>query len=75
LPSSSHSSYRPAHSRLSFRLSKAGMRLALMGGVLGVALAYGGIQLLLYLQPAQLPRLNEIAVRAREHLMPRAATC
>ena len=28
--------------------------------VIGTALAYGGIQLLLYLQPAQLPRLNEI---------------
>ena len=32
------------------------------GGVLGIALAYGGIQLLLYLQPAQLPRLNEITL-------------
>ena len=36
--------------------------VALIGGVLGVALAYGGIQLLLYLQPAQLPRLNEITL-------------
>ena len=29
---------------------------------LGVALAYAGIQLLLYLQPAQLPRLDEITL-------------
>ena len=36
--------------------------VALIGGVLGVAFAYGGIQLLLFLQPAQLPRLNEIAL-------------
>ena len=32
------------------------------GGVLGLALAYGGIQLLLALNPAQLPRLEEIAI-------------
>jgi predicted permease len=36
--------------------------IAALGGVLGIALAYGGIQLLLYLQPAQLPRLNEITI-------------
>ena len=36
--------------------------VAMLGGVLGVALAYGGIQLLLYLQPAQLPRLDEITL-------------
>ncbi len=32
------------------------------GGILGIGLAYAGIQLLLYLQPAQLPRLNEITI-------------
>ena len=36
--------------------------IALLGGLLGIALAYGGIQLLVYLQPAQLPRLNEITL-------------
>ena len=36
--------------------------LAVTGGVLGLALAYGGIQLLIALQPARLPRLHEITL-------------
>jgi predicted permease len=36
--------------------------LGLLGGALGLALAYGGIQLLLALEPSRLPRLNEIAI-------------
>jgi putative ABC transport system permease protein len=36
--------------------------LGLVGGVVGLALAYGGIQLLQYLRPANLPRLDEIAL-------------
>jgi putative ABC transport system permease protein len=36
--------------------------LAVIGGVLGLALAYGGIQLLVALQPARLPRLHEITL-------------
>ena len=48
--------------RVAWQLMSESLLVALMGGVLGVALAYGGIQLLLYLQPAQLPRLNEIAL-------------
>ena len=31
-------------------------------GLLGLALAYGGIRLLLALNPTQLPRLDEIAI-------------
>ena len=36
--------------------------LGVVGGVFGLALAYAGIQLLLYLRPAQLPRLDEITL-------------
>jgi predicted permease len=36
--------------------------LGVIGGVVGVGLAYGGIQLLQYLQPARLPRLEDIAL-------------
>ena len=48
--------------RVAWQLISESLLVALMGGVLGIALAYGGIQLLLYLQPAQLPRLNEITL-------------
>ncbi|MBY0496281.1 MAG: ABC transporter permease [Cyanobacteria bacterium] len=48
--------------RVAWQLMSESLLVALMGGVLGVALAYGGIQLLLYLQPAQLPRLSEITL-------------
>ena len=48
--------------RVAWQLMSESLLVALMGGVLGIALAYGGIQLLLYLQPAQLPRLNEITL-------------
>ncbi len=36
--------------------------LGVIGGIAGLGLAYAGIQLLLYLRPAQLPRLEEIAL-------------
>ena len=36
--------------------------LGLCGGVLGIALAYAGVDLLQYLQPARLPRLAEITI-------------
>jgi predicted permease len=36
--------------------------LGLLGGAFGLALAYGGIQLLLALEPSRLPRLNEIMI-------------
>jgi predicted permease len=36
--------------------------LGILGGVLGLALAYGGIQLLLALEPPRLPRLSEITL-------------
>ena len=39
--------------------------LGLMGGALGVALAYAGVRLLLAIGPANLPRLSEISLDAR----------
>jgi predicted permease len=48
--------------RVAWELLSESLVLALMGGVAGIALAYGGIQLLVYLQPAQLPRLDEITI-------------
>ncbi|MEO8680810.1 MAG: ABC transporter permease [Vicinamibacterales bacterium] len=48
--------------RVAWELMSESLLLAMMGGLLGIALAYGGIQLLVYLQPAQLPRLDEITI-------------
>jgi putative ABC transport system permease protein len=39
--------------------------LGLMGGALGVGLAYSGVQLLVAVSPANLPRLSEISIDAR----------
>ena len=39
--------------------------LGLFGGALGVGLAYGGVQFLLAVGPANLPRLSEISLDAR----------
>ncbi|PWT97110.1 MAG: multidrug ABC transporter substrate-binding protein [Terriglobia bacterium] len=39
--------------------------LGLMGGALGVGVAYAGLRLLVAIGPADLPRLNEISVDAR----------
>jgi putative ABC transport system permease protein len=41
------------------------MLLGVMGGVLGVGLAYAGVRALLAIGPANLPRLNEISIGAR----------
>ncbi|HSR51441.1 MAG TPA: ABC transporter permease [Acidobacteriota bacterium] len=38
------------------------LTLGLLGGLAGLALAYGGIRLLLYLEPGRLPRLEEIGI-------------
>src|SRR5688572_25374327 len=48
--------------QVAWQLMAESLLVAAIGGVIGIALAYGGIQLLLYLQPAQLPRLNEITI-------------
>ncbi len=36
--------------------------LSLLGGTLGLAVAYGALRLLVYLKPSNLPRLEEIAI-------------
>jgi predicted permease len=41
------------------------MLLGLMGGALGVGLAYGGLRMLLAIGPANLPRLGEISLDSR----------
>jgi len=48
--------------QIAWQLISESLLVALIGGVLGIALAYGGIQLLVALQPTQLPRLNEITL-------------
>jgi predicted permease len=48
--------------RVARELLSESVLLALIGGGLGVALAYAGIRLLVYLEPARLPRLQEITL-------------
>jgi len=48
--------------QVAWQLMSESLSVAAIGGMLGTALAYGGIQLLVALQPAQLPRLNEITL-------------
>jgi predicted permease len=48
--------------RVAGELLSESLLLGIVGGALGLALAYGGIQLLLALEPARLPRLNEITL-------------
>ncbi len=48
--------------QVAWQLMSESLMVAMIGGVLGTALAYGGIQLLVALQPTQLPRLNEITL-------------
>ena len=48
--------------RVAAELLSESIVLGVVGGVVGLGLAYGGIQLLLTLEPARLPRLNEIAI-------------
>ena len=48
--------------RMARQLLTESLALAVMGGALGVALAYGGLRLLLKIAPSNLPRLHEISV-------------
>jgi predicted permease len=51
-----------ASGRLARGLMVESLTLSLIGGLLGVGLAYGGLRALLAFPPANLPRLNEIAI-------------
>jgi putative ABC transport system permease protein len=48
--------------RLARGLMVESLTLSLIGGLIGVGLAYGGLRILLAFPPANLPRLNEIAI-------------
>ena len=48
--------------RVAGELLSESLLLGLIGGIAGLVLAYGGIQLLLALEPSRLPRLQEITL-------------
>jgi putative ABC transport system permease protein len=48
--------------RIARALLVESMVLALIGGALGLAIAYGGLRLLVAVEPANLPRLSEISI-------------
>ena len=48
--------------QVAWQLMSESLLVAMLGGIFGIALAYAGIQLLVHLQPAQLPRLSEITI-------------
>jgi predicted permease len=48
--------------RLARGLMVESVTLSVIGGLIGVGLAYGGLRVLLAFPPANLPRLNEIAI-------------
>ncbi len=54
-----------SRTRLVRQMLTESVLLSLMGGVVGVALAYGGIQLLIAFGPDNIPRLREITIDPR----------
>ena len=54
-----------SRARLTRQLLTESALLAVLGGVLGIGLAYFGLQLLVAVAPANLPRLDEVHVDAR----------
>jgi putative ABC transport system permease protein len=50
--------------RIARALLVESLTLGLLGGLVGLGLAYGGLRILLALAPANLPRLNEITIDA-----------
>lgn len=51
-----------SRSQVISELMSEALMISLAGGALGVALAYGGIRMLVALNPARLPRLEEVAL-------------
>ncbi|MEO7996261.1 MAG: ABC transporter permease [Gemmatimonadaceae bacterium] len=50
-------------SRLVRQLLSESVLLAFLGGIAGIAVAYGGVRILVALSPADLPRLSEIGIQ------------
>ncbi|MGH9199810.1 MAG: ADOP family duplicated permease, partial [Vicinamibacterales bacterium] len=48
--------------RIRWELLSESLLLSVIGGLVGLGLAYGGIRLLVFLEPARLPRLSEITL-------------
>ena len=48
--------------RIARALMVESLALGLLGGLIGLGLAYGGLRVLVALAPANLPRLNEITI-------------
>ena len=51
--------------RLCRQFATESIMLSLLGGALGIALAFGGLRLLLSLAPAGIPRLDEVGIDGR----------
>jgi len=54
-----------SRSRIIVQLLTESVLIALTGGALGLALAYGGVKLLLSINPANVPRLSEVGIDLR----------
>jgi predicted permease len=63
-----------SRSRLASELLLESLILAVLGGLLGLGLAYGGIRVLITMAPPGLPRLNEIGIDGRVVLFALAAS-
>ncbi|MGC2398912.1 MAG: ABC transporter permease [Acidobacteriaceae bacterium] len=51
--------------RIAWELLLESLCLGILGGILGIAVAYGGLRLLVAIGPANLPRLSEISLDGR----------
>jgi len=61
-------------SRLVRQMVTEALLLASIGGAIGIGLAYGGVRLLLLVNPGDIPRMNEISIDARVLIFSLAAS-
>jgi putative ABC transport system permease protein len=54
-----------SHAQLVRQMLVEGVLLSLLGGAVGLVLAYGGLRLLVAFQPENLPRLDEVSLDSR----------
>jgi putative ABC transport system permease protein len=57
-----HAALGASSKRVAWELLSESLTLGLLGGIVGLALAYAGIQLLVYYAPEGLPRINDITI-------------